>query len=136
MKRMGRAIRLEDVPWRRIEDQRDWLRFKRLLWEETGSKEFCVGLGELDPGRWLGLHHHEGIAEFYYVLGGRAKVTVEGEELEATPGTAIYIPPSAKHKIINDGDEKFIFIYGLNASTRPYTWDEPAENYINKNSNK
>jgi len=123
----GKVIRFEDIPWRRNDDPRDWLNFKRLLWEETGVKEFCVGIGELDPGRVLGLHHHVDDAEFYYVISGRAMVTVEDLEIDATPGTAIYIPPSAKHKIVNDGDEKFIMIYGLNAPTRRYVWDEPLE---------
>ena len=123
----GKVIRYDDVPWRRNDDPRDWLNFKRLIWEETGSKELCVGVGELDPGRVLGLHHHVGDAEFYYVLSGRATITVEDKEIDATPGTAIYIPPSAKHKILNDGKEKFVMIYGLNAPTRRYVWDEPLE---------
>jgi mannose-6-phosphate isomerase-like protein (cupin superfamily) len=122
-----KVIRYDDVPWRRNDDPRDWLNFKRLIWEETGSKELCVGIGELDPGRVLGLHHHVGDAEFYYVLSGRATVTVGDEEIDATPGTAIYIPPSAKHKILNDGKEKFVMVYGLNAPTRRYVWDEPLE---------
>jgi mannose-6-phosphate isomerase-like protein (cupin superfamily) len=123
----GKVIRYDDVPWRRNDDPRDWLNFKRLIWEETGSKELCVGVGELDPGRVLGLHHHVGDAEFYYVLSGRATITVEEKEINATPGTAIYIPPSAKHKILNDGKEKFVMVYGLNAPTRRYVWDEPLE---------
>jgi mannose-6-phosphate isomerase-like protein (cupin superfamily) len=40
------------------------------------------------------------------VLSGRAKVTVDDEEIDATPGTAIYIPVASKHKILNDGGEK------------------------------
>jgi mannose-6-phosphate isomerase-like protein (cupin superfamily) len=123
----GKVIRYDDVPWRRNNDPRDWLNFKRLIWEETGSKELCVGVGELDPGRVLGLHHHVGDAEFYYVLSGRATITLEEKEIDATPGTAIYIPPSAKHKILNDGKEKFVMVYGLNAPTRRYVWDEPLE---------
>jgi mannose-6-phosphate isomerase-like protein (cupin superfamily) len=123
----GKVIRYDDVPWRRNDDPRDWLNFKRLIWEETGSKELCVGVGELDPGRVLGLHHHVGDAEFYYVLSGRATITVEEKEIDATPGTAIYIPSSAKHKILNDGKEKFVMVYGLNAPTRRYVWDEPLE---------
>ena len=121
----GKVIRYDDVPWRRNDDPRDWLNFKRLIWEETGSKELCVGVGELDPGRVLGLHHHVGDAEFYYVLSGRATITVEDKEIDATPGTAIYIPTSAKHMIMNDGMEKFVMVFGLNAPTRRYVWDEP-----------
>jgi mannose-6-phosphate isomerase-like protein (cupin superfamily) len=120
----GRVIRLEDVPWRRNDDPRDWLNYKRLIWEETGSKELCVGLGELPSGKILGLHHHEDDAEFYYVISGRATITLDDKEIDATPGTAIYIPKGAKHRILNDGDEKFVMLYGLNAPTRRYVWDE------------
>ena len=123
----GNVIRLEDVPWRRNDDPRDWLNFKRLIWQETGSSELTVGIGELPPGKVLGLHHHVGDAEFYYVLKGRAIVTVEDLKVDATPGTAIYIPPDAKHSILNDGKENFVMIYGLNAPTRRYVWDVPLK---------
>ena len=48
-------------------------------------------------------------------------------EVDATPGTAIYIPPDAKHSIVNDGPEKFVIVYGLNAPTRRFVWDKPLE---------
>jgi quercetin dioxygenase-like cupin family protein len=120
----GSVIRYEDVLWRRNDDPRDWLNFKRLIWQDTGSTELTVGIGELPPGKILGLHHHEGEAEFYYVLSGRATVTVEEMKIDATPGTAIYIPPDAKHSIVNNNKDKFVMIYGLNAPTRRYVWDE------------
>jgi mannose-6-phosphate isomerase-like protein (cupin superfamily) len=126
MSKLKRAIRLEDVPWNRNDDPRDWLNYKRLIWKETGSNDLCIGLGSLDPGKILDLHHHKDDAEFYYVLEGNAKVTVDDEVIDATPGTAIYIPVASKHKIVNDGAEKFVFIYGLNAETRRYTYDVPA----------
>ncbi len=56
-------------------------------------------------------------------------MTVEDMEIDATPGTAIYIPESAKHMIVNDGDEKFVIVYGLNAPTRRYVWDQKLEEY-------
>jgi mannose-6-phosphate isomerase-like protein (cupin superfamily) len=127
MRAVRHVIRFEDVPWRRNDDPRDELNFRRLIWQETGSNELCVGIGELSPGCRLGLHHHEEDAEFYYVLAGRAKVTVDDEEIDATPGTAIYMPSKAKHKIENESGEKFVFVYGLNAATRRYVWDEPLE---------
>ena len=114
MSKLKRAIRLEDVEWKRNNDPRDWLNYKRLIWRETGSTDLCIGLGRLDPGKVLDLHNHPEDAEFYYVLEGKAKVTVDEELIDATPGTAIYIPVAAKHKIVNDGEESFFFLYGLN----------------------
>ena len=125
MSKLKRAIRLEDVPWNRNDDPRDWLNYKRLIWRETGSNDLCIGLGSLDPGKVLDLHNHPEDAEFYYVLSGTAKVTVDEEEIDATPDTAIYIPAAAKHKILNDGEEKFVFLYGLNADTRRDVYDVP-----------
>ena len=127
MGKLKRAVRFEDVPWNRNDDPRDWLNYKRLIWSETGSDDLCVGVGSLDPGKVLDLHNHPEDAEFYYVLSGNAKVTVDEEEIDATPGTAIYIPAAAKHKILNDGDEKFVFVYGLNAGTRRYVYDVPLK---------
>ena len=124
MPKKGSVTKYEEVPWRRNDDPRDWLNFKRMIWQETGSTELTIGIGELPPGKILGLHHHVGDAEFYYVLSGRATITVEDMKIDATPGTAIYIPPDAKHSIVNDGKEKFTMIYGLNAPTRRYVWDE------------
>ena len=123
MTKKSYATHLDDIPWKRNDDPRDWLNYKRLIWRETGSTDLCIGLGRLEPGKILGLHHHKDDAEFYYVLEGRAKVTVEDELIDATPGTAIYIPVAAKHSILNDGKEKFVFLYGLNADPRRYTYD-------------
>ena len=80
MSKLKRAVRFEDVPWNRNDDPRDWLNYKRLIWSETGSNDLCIGVGSLDPGRILDLHHHQEDAEFYYVLSGNAKVTVDEEE--------------------------------------------------------
>lgn len=124
MSKVSRAVRYDDVPWKRNDDPRDWLNYKRLIWEQMGSSDLCIGIGELPPGKVLGLHHHVGDAEFYYVLSGRAKITVDDEVIDATPGTAIYIPKDSTHKILNDGKEKFVMVYGLNAPTRKYVWDE------------
>ena len=127
MRPIKHVTRFEDIPWRKNDDPRDDLMFRRMVWEETGSMKLCVGVGELSPGKHLGLHHHEDDDEFYYVIGGRAKVTVDDEEIDAYPGTAIFMPAKSKHRIINDGKEKFVFVYGLNAPTRRYTWDEPLK---------
>ena len=124
MPKEGQAVRYDDVPWKRNDDPRDWLNYKRLIWEQMGSIDLCIGISELPPGKVLGLHHHVGDAEFYYVLSGRATITVDDEVIDATPGTAIYIPKDAPHKILNDGEEKFVMVYGLNAPTRKYVWDE------------
>ena len=125
MSKLKRAIRLDEVEWKRNDGPRDWLYYKRLIWRETGSTDLCIGLGRLDAGKVLDLHNHPEDGEFYYILEGRAVVTVDEEVIDATPGTAIYIPAGAKHKVVNTGEESFFFLYGLNADTRRYEYDVP-----------
>jgi mannose-6-phosphate isomerase-like protein (cupin superfamily) len=103
---------------------RDKCRSKVLISDETGSKDLHLGVGELDPGEKHILHHHEKESEFYYVLEGRAKVIVDDLEIDATKGTAIYIPAGAKHAIVTEGNKCFRFLYGFNYPSIGITWDE------------
>jgi mannose-6-phosphate isomerase-like protein (cupin superfamily) len=104
----------------------DRTRARAFLEEEIeGSNGLQFGIAELDPGDIHYLHHHEKEAEFYYVVSGSAKVTVDEEEIAATPGTLIYMPPGTKHKIVNDGKETFVIMWGFNTfHIEPPVWHE------------
>jgi quercetin dioxygenase-like cupin family protein len=53
---------------------------------------------EVEAGGELHPHSHH-THEFYYMLSGRAVMTIEGESREVVPGDLIYIPPDALHTI-------------------------------------
>ena len=44
-------------------------------------------------------HYHKRSEEFYYLLEGRGRMEIEGEEREVGPGDAILIPAGAWHRI-------------------------------------
>ncbi len=115
-----------DIEWKTGPDTKGnpRTRFKRLTGPEFGSKQMVVGLMEVIPGRTFHLHHHEDAEEFYYVLKGKAKVTLDDEEFEATPGTFFYIPAGCPHRTVNHTNEPFVVIYGLNCTYYRRTWDE------------
>lgn len=116
------TIRNSDLP---DADPRDSGTFKDLISEKTGTLEFALGIGWLQPGEVHILHHHPDIAEFYYVLEGSAEITVEGEAVQAVPGTFCYIPVNAKHKITNNTAATFCVLFGLSRGSMPTTiWDE------------
>ncbi len=44
-------------------------------------------------------HYHRHSEEFYYLLGGRGLMELDGEQREVGPGDAILIPAGAWHQI-------------------------------------
>jgi len=67
----------------------------------------------------------EGFVLILHYLNGKDGLWYEPKRRRQAPTSvrAIYIPVSSKHAILNDGEEKFVFIYGLNADTRRYVYD-------------
>lgn len=47
----------------------------------------------------------------YYVLSGRGDMEIEDLQTEIGPGTAVYIPPNAKHAVRCIGTEPLVFIF-------------------------
>ncbi len=53
-------------------------------------------------------HYHRESEEFYYLLSGRGRMEIDGEEREVCPGDAILIPPGAWHQIT--AEEELVFL--------------------------
>jgi mannose-6-phosphate isomerase-like protein (cupin superfamily) len=96
-------------------DQRDEGAVQNLISHaRMGATDLNVGLGRLHPGMYHLKHHHPHGAEFYYIITGRCTIHIAGHDVDATPGTAIYIPTDHVHAILNDSDQPVEFLYGLN----------------------
>lgn len=64
----------------------------------------------IHPGHRLSLQRHKRRAEHWHAISGRAVVIREEERLPLLPGQSVDIPPSAWHRIQNEGDAPFVFI--------------------------
>ncbi len=77
----------------------------QLVNASTGSQQLDFHVNVLEPGTGPGPYHYHSNAEnLYFVLEGRAKVTVEGREMVAGPGEAVLILPGERHDVENVGD--------------------------------
>ncbi len=74
-------------------------------WKGIPLGDILTGVLELDPGAYYPLHLHPA-PEIYYVIRGLARWTVGKETFLARPGTAVYHPPNAPHRMINIGKKK------------------------------
>ena len=48
------------------------------------------------------LHYHERTDEFYYVLGGQGRMTLDDTEIELHEGVVVYVPRGIKHKAVGN----------------------------------
>ena len=69
-----------------------------------------------EPGAGPDLHRHP-YPETWIVRSGQARVTADGEELEAGPGDILVVGPETPHKFKNVGSER-LDIVCIHASSR------------------
>lgn len=72
--------------------------------------DFKVKKTVVHPGRRLSLQRHQRRAEHWYIVQGRARVTLNEVELERVAGQSIDIPRESLHRIENIGSDDVVFI--------------------------
>ena len=89
------------------------IRWKLLVaGERTESEGLITGIAEIVPGGELKRHHHEP-AETYYIVSGRGEMEIEGSTQAVGPGSAVYIPPDARHTVRCTGTDPLVFVFSF-----------------------
>ncbi len=58
----------------------------------------------LKPGEEIGMEIHEEHDQFFRVEEGKAKVIMNGEEIELSEDEVAIVPAGVQHNVINTGD--------------------------------
>ena len=88
-------------------DERPWGRYTVL--DESGAHK--VKRIDVRPGSRLSYQRHQRRAEHWFVVEGRAVVTLDGATHELVAGDAIDIPRGGAHRIANpSADTPLVFI--------------------------
>jgi mannose-6-phosphate isomerase-like protein (cupin superfamily) len=69
------------------------------------TPRFTFGIIEIVPGRELEAHTHAEEDDAFYIVSGEMIFVFGEEEVTATPGTFVLVPPGVEHGFRNDGDE-------------------------------
>lgn len=80
-------------------DQRPWGMF--LVLDEAA--DYKVKRITVTPGKRLSYQRHARRVEHWLVVHGTGRVTLEGEESDVLPGSAVDVPVGAAHRIANTG---------------------------------
>jgi len=70
------------------------------------------------PGSGVG-HHVQKEDEIYYVLSGRGTMTLDGNTVDITPGTAVLTRTGSSHSLKQVGDEDLVIMINYEVQPRP-----------------
>ena len=88
------------------EEHRPWGYYKILADNDTyKSKEIVVF-----PHKRLSLQRHRHRSEHWYIIEGRAQITLDDKTVVVKPGQSVDIPNGVLHRIANQGSENVRFI--------------------------
>ncbi len=92
------------------------------------DEALSIARARVEPGVMTAFHRCENTAERYVITQGEGRVEIEGLPPESvTVGDVVIIPPSARQRITNTGDEDLVFLALCTPRFRP-------ENYKHEES--
>lgn len=86
-------------------------RVKQFFHPDNTQKEIGYSLAQftLEPGKRSKLHRLKS-SEVYYILEGKANLTINNEILELSKDDSAYVPPNSKQSIKNAGEQNLRFL--------------------------
>jgi len=72
------------------------------------SPRLLVGLNAFEPGQAHALHAHHGMDKMYFVLEGRGRFLLDGQELPMKAGDLLIAPDGVPHGVRNDSGERLL----------------------------
>lgn len=88
------------------EDHRPWGYYQVLLDAADQKVKSIV----VHPGQRLSLQRHRRRSEHWHVVAGKAKVIVDGKEMELGALDSVDIPRGAWHRLANPGDSSLVLV--------------------------
>jgi mannose-6-phosphate isomerase len=88
------------------ESMRPWGRYE-ILQESDSHKVKCIWV---NPGKRLSYQRHQKRAEHWFIVSGKALVTINGSEKTMSAGETIDIAIGDLHRIANIGVDDVVFI--------------------------
>lgn len=73
------------------------------------APDFAMRRFVMEPGGGMPLHTNR-VQHEQYVLQGKARIRIGGEEIEVEKDDVVYIPAGVEHSYQSIGDEDFVFL--------------------------
>lgn len=104
----SRVFHLDEVP--RLGSEHDGRTKRVLLNTAMAGTDMLVDVLDYAPGGTSPLHYHRGTEHFFYVLEGRGRIVINGQEFALRPDTVVWIADGDIHKVYADPDAPLRFL--------------------------
>jgi mannose-6-phosphate isomerase-like protein (cupin superfamily) len=81
-----------------------------LGWRFVDQAEMSVIRERMPPGTSEVRHHHQKSRQFFFILKGRARIELGGEQVPLTKDEGLVVAPGVDHQIFNESDEDLEFL--------------------------
>ena len=94
------------------------IEFRRLLTQSDFETPIdFVDYTIIPPGSTIGVHEHNGNEEIYFVVSGKPRINVDGQERRVERGSIAVVRSGQMHRLVNDTDENVaIFVIQVRRS--------------------
>lgn len=94
--------------------------------DATGGQS-CVFEGTTAPGLGPPLHRHANEDEYFYIVRGTVKFSINGEIRIAKPGAMVFAPRGSVHTFVNAGKEPSVMVIWVTPSGLENAFRKNAE---------
>jgi mannose-6-phosphate isomerase-like protein (cupin superfamily) len=115
-------MRIENIARAEPFVTKDGSEIRELAGVPTGNSEHqSLAEATVAPGAETEEHYHRASEEIYFFTAGRGRLRLDADESEVAAGDTVVIPPGARHKLWNTGDEPLRL---LCCCSPPYSHDD------------
>lgn len=82
--------------------------FRRVLYTSPGGQLVVM---HLKPGEDIGLETHDDVDQYIWIVQGRARATLDGQESTLEPGDVLVVPRGTRHNIINASSDQPVQLF-------------------------
>lgn len=102
--RGSKVYHLEDLS--RLDSRHDGRKKKVIINEKMVETQILVDVLTYEPDATSPLHYHKGTEHFFFVLGGRGHIEIEGTAYELKEGTVVWVAEGDRHKLYSKPDSE------------------------------
>lgn len=100
----SKVYHLDELPL--LDSRHDGRQKKVIINAKIFPTRMLVDVLTYRPGGHSPLHYHKGTEHFFFVLGGRGRIEIEGKEYPLKEGTVVWVAEGDKHKLYADPDSE------------------------------
>ncbi|MBM3488699.1 MAG: cupin domain-containing protein [Alphaproteobacteria bacterium] len=82
----------------------------------TAFRGFSLGFQTVGVGGHVREHAHGDQIEIQVCFRGKGHVVLDDVRHDVVPGTAVFLGPDVRHKIVNDGDDELVMLWVITSA--------------------